>query len=143
MTKRAVRLGGSLYPGERRGCRHSQAHAVILLTYHVGDGLSASVAISLSRGFRMTLYLRSTFPAFPRPPPQRGWQRSDHCPQSFAPRMTRQHVWVGTPGHHEARSGSWSPSSILLHRPSEVSQAYACSLPGRKRPEAGATQEVG
>src|SRR5262249_26343065 len=69
MKKSAVRLGWSLYPGERLGCRHSQAPEVILLTYHVGDGLSASLAMSLSRGFKRTLYLRSTFPAFPSPPP--------------------------------------------------------------------------
>src|SRR4029434_2298010 len=69
MKKIAVRLGWSLYPGERLGCRHSYAPEVMLLTYHGGDGLAASLAMSLSRGFRMTLYLRSTFPAFPSPPP--------------------------------------------------------------------------
>jgi hypothetical protein len=137
-----VRLGWSLYPGERLGCRHSQSSEVLLLTYHVGDGLSASLAMLLSRGFTMTLHLRSTFPAFPRPPPPRGWQRSEHCPQSFAPWITRQHVWVGTPGHHGARSDSLSPSSILLHRPSEVLQEYACSLPGRKRLKAGAQRTL-
>jgi len=79
----------------------------------------------------MTLYLRSTLPNFPSPPPRQGLQRSEHCPQSFAPRITRQHVWVGTPGHYGARSGSLSPYSILLHRPCEVSQEYACALPGR------------
>ena len=89
----------------------------------------------------MTLHVRSTLPAFPSPPPHRGWQRSEHCPQSFAPRITRQHVWVGTPGHHGARSGSWSPYSILLHRPSEMLQEYACSLPGHRRLEAGARHE--
>ena len=133
MTKSVVRLGGSLYPGERLGCRHSQAPAVIRLPSHGGHGLSASVAMSLSRGLTMPLPVRSTFPACPRPPPHRGWQRSEHGPQSFAPRMTRQHVWGGPPGHHGARRGSFSPSSILLHRPSEVSQEYACSLPGRKQ----------
>src|SRR6266705_2668866 len=61
MKKIAVRLGWSLSPGERLGCRHSQAYEVILLTYHFGDGLSASLAMSLARGFRMTLSLRSTF----------------------------------------------------------------------------------
>ena len=80
----------------------------------------------------MTLHLRSTFPAFPSPPPRRGWQRSEHCSQSFAPQITPQHVWVGTPGHHRARSGSWSPSSILLHRPYEVSQEYDCAPPGHR-----------
>ena len=140
--KSAVRLGWSLYPGERLGCRHSQSPEVILLTYHVGDGLSASLAMSLSRGFTRPLHVRSTCPAFPRPPPHRGWQRSEHCPQSFAPWITRQHVWVGTPGHHGARSDSWSPSSILLHRPSEVLQEYACSLPGRKRLKAGAQRTL-
>ena len=142
MQKRVVRLGGSLSPGERLGCRPAQAPAVILLTSHCGHGLSASLAMSLSRGFPMTLHVRSPFPAFPRPPPQRGWQRSDHCPQSCAPRMTRQHVWGGTPGHHGARRGSFSPSSILLHRPSEVSQEYACSLPGRKRLKAEAQRTL-
>jgi hypothetical protein len=141
MKKSAVRFGWSLYPGERLGWRHSQSPEVILLTSHVGHGLSASLAMSLSRGFKRTLYLRSTLPAFPSPPPHRGWQRSEHCPQSFAPRITRQHVWVGTPGHHGARSGFLSPSSILLHRPSEVSQEYACSLPGRKQLKAGARHE--
>src|SRR5262249_48353430 len=74
--------------------------------------------------------------------PNRGWQRSEHCPQSFVPRITRQHVWGGTPGHHGVRSGSLSPYSILLHRPSEVLQEYACSLPGRKRLEAGAERTL-
>ena len=103
---------------------------MVLPTYHFGYGLSASLAILTSRGFSMTLHLRSTLPAFPSPPPHRGWQRSEHCSQSFAPQITPQHVWVGTPGHHRARSGSWSPSSILLHRPYEVSQEYGCAPPG-------------
>ena len=83
----------------------------------------------------MTLHSRSTLPTFPSLPPHRGSQRSEHCSQSFAPRITRQHVWVGTPGHHRARSGSLSPCSILLHRPCEVLQEYACSLPGRNAPK--------
>ena len=57
----------------------------------------------------MTLHWRAALPAFPRPPPRRGWQRSEHCSQSFVPRMTRRHVWGGTPGHRRARSGSTSP----------------------------------
>lgn len=96
-----------------------------------GYGLSASLANSPSRGFKMTLHLRSTLPNFPSPPPHRGSQRPEHCPQSFAPQITRQHVWVGTPGHHRARSGSTSPSAILLHKPYGMSQKYACSSPGR------------
>jgi hypothetical protein len=84
-----------------------------------------------SRGFRVTLHWRSTFPAFPRPSPRRGWQRSEHCPQSFAPRITRQHVWGGTPGHYRARSGAFSPSSILLHEPYEVRRVCARLPPGR------------
>jgi hypothetical protein len=139
MKKNVVRSGGSLYPGGRIGCRHPQALEVILPTYPFGDGLSASLAMSLSRGFKLTLHLRSTFPAFPSPPPRRGWQGSEHCPQSFAPRISRQHVWVGTPGHHGARSGSWSPSSILLHEPYEVQRMYVRSPPGRKRHKAGHT----
>jgi len=79
----------------------------------------------------MPLHLRSTRPSFPSPPPRRGWQRSNHCPQSFGPRITRQPVRVGTPGHRRARSGSASPSSILLHEPSEMPQECACSSPGR------------
>ena len=84
-----------------------------------------------------TLHLRSTFLAFPSPPPRRGWQRSEHCPQGFVPWITPQHAWVGTPGHPGARSGSLSPYSILLHRPCEVSQEYACSLPGHRCLKAG------
>ena len=83
-----------------------------------------------SRGFTMTLHLCSTLPAFPSLPPRRGWQRSEHCPQSFAPQITRQHIWVGTPGHRRARSGSTSPYARLLHRPYKVSQEYACAPPG-------------
>ena len=123
----------SLYPGGRIGCRHSHADEVIQPTYHFGHGLSASLAILHLRGFRKTLHVCSTFLAFPSPPPHRGWQRSEHCPQSFAPQMTHQHVWVGTPGHRGARSGSLSPYSILLHRPCEVSQEYDCAPPGRSR----------
>jgi len=91
-----------------------------------------------SRGFKMTLHLRSTLPIFPSPSPRRGWQKPEHCPQSFVPRITRQHVWVGTPGHHRARSGSLSPSSILLHRPCEVSQEYGCAPPGHSAASGGA-----
>jgi len=125
-----VRHGWRLYPGGSVGCRHPQHAEVILPAYHFGDGLSASLAILASRGFTMTLHFRSTLPDFPSPPPHRGWQRSEHCPQSFVPRITRQHVWVGTPGHRRARSGSLSPYSILLHRPCEVSQEYDCAPPG-------------
>ena len=132
MKKNVAWLGWSLYPGGRVGCRHFQPSEVIQPTYHFGYGLSASLAMLPSRGFMKTLHLRSTFLAFPSPPPRRGWQRSEHCPQSFAPRITPQHVWVGTPGHHGARNGSLSPSSILLHRPCEVSREYACSLPGHR-----------
>ena len=124
------------------GCRHPQSLEVILPTYPFGDGLSASLAMSLSRGFTMTLHLRSTSPAFPSPPPRRGWQRSEHCSQSFALWISRQHVWVGTPGHHGARSGSWSPSSILLHEPYEVQRMYVRSPPGRKRLKAGAQRTL-
>ena len=94
-----------------------------------------------SRGFKMTLHLRSTLPDFPSPPPRRGWQRSEHCPQSFAPQITRQHVWVGTPGHRRARIGSTSPYAILLHRPYGVSQEYACSSPGRSAASGGAFRD--
>src|SRR5712691_9251659 len=107
-----------------------------------GYGLSASLAIVPSRGFKMTLHLRSTLPAFPSLPPRRGWQRSEHCSQSFVPRITRQHVWVGTPGHHGARSGSLSPYSILLHRPYEVSQEYDCGPPGHSALKDGASTTV-
>ena len=83
-----------------------------------------------SRDFKMTLHSRSALSSFPSLFPPRGWQKPEHCSQSFVPRITRQHVWVGTPGHHGARSGSTSPYSILLHRPSEVSQEYDCAPPG-------------
>ena len=83
-----------------------------------------------SRGFKLTLHSCSALSSFPSPSPSRGYQRPEHCPQSFAPQITRQHVWVGTPGHHRARMGSLSPCSILLHRPYEVSQEYVCSPPG-------------
>ena len=133
-----VRHGWSLYPGGHIGCRHPHRVGVIQPTYHFGDGLSASLAICRSRGFKMTLHLRSTLPDFPSPPPHRDSQRSEHCPQSFTPRITPQHVWVGTPGHYGARSGSLSPYSILLHRPSEVSQEYVCVPPGRSALTGGA-----
>lgn len=136
-----VRPGWSLYPGERIGCCHPYCVEVVLLTYHCGCGLSASLATCHSRGFKMTLHLHSTLPVFPSPPPRRGWQRSEHCPQSFAPRITRQHVWVGTPEHRRARSGSWSPSAVLLHRPYEVSQEYACSPPGHSAMNGGASRD--
>ena len=136
MKKSMVRSGWSLYPGERLGCRHPQHAEVILPTYHFGDGLSASLAMSASRGFMMTLHLRSTLPSFPSPSPRRGWQRSEHCSQSFTPRITRQHVWVGTPGHHRARSGSLSPCSILLHEPYEVQRICVRLPPGRSTAKA-------
>jgi len=72
MKKNVVRHSWSLYPGERLGCRHPHDAEVIQPTYHFGDGLSASLAISASRGFTMTLHLRSTLPSFPSPPPHRG-----------------------------------------------------------------------
>jgi hypothetical protein len=59
VQKRAARCGWRLYPGERLGCRHAQAHDVLRLTYHVGEGRSASLALSLSRGFTLTLPWRS------------------------------------------------------------------------------------
>jgi hypothetical protein len=138
--KHVVRSGWSLYPGGRIGYRHPHRAEVIQPTYHFGDGLSASLAMDTSRGFPMTLHLRSTLPSCPRPPPRRGWQRSEPCPQSFVPRMTRQHVWVGTPGHHGARSGSLSPSSILLHEPYEVQRMYVRSPPGHSTVKCGATR---
>jgi len=84
-----------------------------------------------SRGFILTLHLCSTLPAFPSLCPPRGWQNMEHCPQSFVPRITRQHVWVGTPGHYRVRTGSLSPCSTLSHRSYEVSQEYAYAPPGR------------
>jgi hypothetical protein len=137
MKKNVAQFGWSLYPGGRLDVADPSRDESVLPTYHVGDGLSASLAISASRGFTLTLHFCSTLPAFPSPPPHRGWQRSEHCPQGFAPRITPQHAWVGTPGHHGARSGSLSPYSILLHRPYEVSQEYACSLPGRNPAKPG------
>jgi len=131
-----VRPGWRLYPGGRFGCRHPQHAVVIQPTYHFGYGLSASLAILASRGFTMTLHLRSTLPDFPSPSPPRGWQRSEHCSQSFVPQITRQHVWVGTPGHHGARSGSLSPYSILLHKSYEVSQEYDCAPPSHSMAKA-------
>jgi hypothetical protein len=142
MKKNMAWLGWSLYPGGRIGCRHSQSHEVIQPTYHFGYGLSASLAVLASRGFRKTLYLRSTFLAFPSPPPRRGWQRAEHCPQSFVPQITHQHVWVGTPGHRGARSGSLSPYSILLHKPYEVSQEYDCAPPGHRWLKPGASRRT-
>ena len=139
MKKNVARSGWNLYPGGRIGCRHPHRAEVIQPTYHFGHGLSASLATYTSRGFTMTLHLRSTLPPFPSPPPRRGWQRSEHCPQSFAPQITHQHVWVGTPEHHRARMGSLSPCSILLHRPYEVSQEYVCSPPGHSTVKCGAT----
>ncbi len=79
----------------------------------------------------MTLHFRSTLPSFPSPSPRRGWQRPEHCSQSFTPQITRQHVWVGTPGHRRARSGSLSPCSILLHEPYEVQRLCVRLPPGR------------
>jgi len=128
----AARVGWRLYPGAPVGGRHPQPGAVAQRTSHWGDGLSASVAIVVSRGLTRPLQGRSTFPAFPRPPPPRGWSRSDHWPQSFVPQITPQHVWVGPPGQRGARLGALPPFfSILLHRPCAVLQEYACSLPGR------------
>ena len=121
-AEECVRPGWSLYPGEHCGCRRSQNPEAVLPTYHFGCGLSASLATSRSRGFMMTLHLRSTLPSFPSLFPRRGWQKPAHCSQSFGPRMTRQHVWGGTPGHHRVRIGSLSPYPILLHKPYEVSQ---------------------
>jgi hypothetical protein len=46
VKKHMAWLGLSLYPGGRVGCRHSQSSEVIQPTYHFGDGLSASLAIS-------------------------------------------------------------------------------------------------
>ena len=97
-----------------------------------GYGLSASLAIARSRGFSMTLHVRSTLPSFPSLLPRRGWRKSEHCPQSFRPQITPWPVWVGTPEHHRARLGSMSPCAILHHKPYKVSQACACSPPGRK-----------
>jgi hypothetical protein len=91
-----------------------------------------------SRGFTLTLHGCSALCSFPSLPPRRGWQRRERCPQSFRPRITRQPVWVGTPGHRRARRGSLSPSSILLHGPYEMPQEYACSSPGRNIPLTGA-----
>ena len=50
-----------------------------------------------------TLHLCSTLRSFPSPPPPQGWQGPDHCPRSFARRITPSHVRVGTPGHHRVR----------------------------------------
>jgi len=107
-------------------------------THHFGYGLSASLAMLGSRGFTLTLHRCSAWFPFPSLPPRRGWQRPEHCSQSFVPLITRRHVWVGTPGHHRARMGSLSPYSILLHRPYEVWQEHACSPPGHSiRPPGG------
>jgi len=59
MKKNVVRSGWSLYPGGHLGCRHPQRVEVILPTYHFGDGLSASLAMSASRDFTLTLHMRS------------------------------------------------------------------------------------
>jgi hypothetical protein len=142
MKKNVARLGLSLYPGGRIGCRHSQSHEVIQPTYHFGYGLSASLAVLPSRGFRKTLHLPSTFLAFPSPPPHRGSQRSEHCSQSFAPQITHQHVWVGTPGHHGARTGSLSPCSILLHEPNEVTHSTFAHLSGHRWLKPGASRRT-
>jgi hypothetical protein len=96
------------------------------------------LAICPSRGFTLTLHVCSTFPAFPSPFPPQGWQRTEHCSQSFVPWITRQHVWVGTPGHYRVRVGSLSPCSTLPHRPCEVSQEYACVPPGHSALKDGA-----
>jgi len=77
-----------------------------------------------SRGFKLTLHRCSALSSFPSPFPRRGWQAMEHCSQSFVPRITRQHVWVGTPGHHRARNGSLSPYSILLHQSYGEFQEY-------------------
>jgi len=106
-------------------------------THRFGYGLSASLAMSRSRGFTLTLHGCSALFSFPSLPPRRGWQRRERCPQSFRPRITRQPVWVGTPGHRRARMGSLSPSSILLHEPYEMPQEYACSPPGHSIPPRG------
>jgi len=106
-------------------------------THRFGYGLSASLAMSRSRGFTLTLHGCSALFSFPSLPPRRGWQRRERCPQSFRPRITRQPVWVGTPGHRRARRGSLSPSSILLHEPYEMPQEYACSSPGHSTPPHG------
>jgi len=135
-----ARHGWRLYPGGSLECRRPKSAGTVLPTYHFGDGLSASLAIWRSRGFKMTLHFRSTLPAFPSLFPPRGWQKPEHCSQSFAPQITRQHVWVGTPGHHRARSGSASPYAILLHRPYGVLQEYACSPPGHSGLKAGASR---
>jgi hypothetical protein len=60
MKKNVVWPGWSLYPGGRDGCRHPRKDEVVRPTYHVGHGLSASLAISCSRGFTRTLHLCST-----------------------------------------------------------------------------------
>ena len=136
------RSGWSLYPGERLECRRPQSSETDLLTYHFGDGLSASLAILDSRGFMLTLHSCSTLSSFPSPSPRRGWQRAEHCSQSFVPQMTRQHVWVGTPGHCGARSGSTSPCPILLHEPYEVQQVCACLPPGHRWLKPGASRRT-
>jgi hypothetical protein len=136
VKKHVVRFGWRLDPGGRIGCRHPQHAEMSQPTYPFGDGLSASLAMAASRGFLMTRHWRSTLPSFPSPPPRRGWQRSEPCPQSFAPRMTRQHVWVGIPGHPRARTGSSSPCSILLHEPCEGQRMYVRSPPGHSMAKA-------
>jgi hypothetical protein len=93
-----------------------------------------------SRDFTLTLHRCSALSSFPSPPPRRGWQRLEHGFQSFAPRITRPHVWIGTPGHHRAQSGSSSPCSILLHEPYEVQRMYVRSPPGHNGLQAGASR---
>ena len=112
--------------------RQSYPHTVLVMACHP---LWPFVP---SRDFRMTLHSRSALSSFPSLFPPRGWQKPEHCSQSFVPQITRQHVWVGTPGHYGARSGSLSPSSILLHRPCEVLQEYACSPPSHSDLKDGA-----
>ena len=98
--------GWSLCPGGGIGRRRPQLYEAVLPTYRFGHGLSASLAISASRDFTMTLHCRSALPSFPSPLPRRGWQQSEHCPQNFRPWITRWPVWVGTPGHHRAQIGT-------------------------------------
>ena len=124
MKKNVARLGLSLYPGGRIGCRHPHHDEVIQPTYHCGDGLSASLAVLASRGFMKTLHLRSTFLAFPRPPPRRGWQRSEHCPQRFVPRITHQHVWGG---HLDITGLELVPYLLIRHLFMDLMRCHVCT----------------